>query len=48
MSDIEDYLESIVINPEPKANPAGYYKNKYKLRDKYNVDDVKAYLNIKD
>ena len=48
MSDIEEYLESIAVNPEPKANPTEYYKNKYKLQDKYNISDVKAFLNIKD
>ena len=47
MSDIEEYLESIAVNPEPKADITGWYKNKYRLPDKYNVDDVKAYLNIK-
>ena len=47
MSDIEGYLESIAVNPEPKADIAGRYKNKYRLPDKYNVVDVKAFLNIK-
>ncbi len=48
MSDIDKYLESIAVNPEPKANPTNYYKTKYRMPDKYNIDDVKAYLNIKD
>ncbi|MHB8292381.1 MAG: excisionase family DNA-binding protein [bacterium] len=48
MNDIEEYLESIAVNPEPKINIRAYYNGKYKTSDKYNVDDVKAYLKIKD
>ena len=48
MNNIEEYLESIAVNLEPKANPIVYYKNKYKTSDKFNVDDVKAFLKIKD
>lgn len=49
ISDIEEYLESVAVNPEPKANTSRYYKNKYKLSDeKYNISDVKKFLNIED
>ena len=48
MSDIEEYIESITVNPEPKIDVHNYYKNKYKMPDKINVNDIKAYLNIKD
>jgi excisionase family DNA binding protein len=49
IGDIEEYLESIAVNPEPKADTKRYYKTKYKLPDnKYDVSDVKKFLNIKD
>ena len=47
ISDIEKYLESITINPEPKININANLKNKYHRPNKYNIADVKAHLGIK-
>ena len=48
IDDIEEYLESVAVNPEQKIDIKSYYKSKYKTPGKIDVNDYKNMLGIKD
>jgi len=48
IDDIEEYLESVAVNPEQKIDIKSYYKSKYRTPSKINVNDYKNMLGISD